>query len=62
MNDYFYQVIALLKEHEYIYLAQGSGGYEVWKKFSRHLTVPNRCLSRQTANSVMNAAKIKHRF
>lgn len=62
MIDYFPQLIGLLKAHDYMFVAQGSGGYEVWRRRGRCLTVPNRCMTRLSANGVLAAAKIRHRF
>lgn len=62
MNDYFNQIIGILKANDYLFLVQGNGGYEVWFKHGRYITLPSRCLSRRSANSVMKAARIRHRF
>ena len=62
MSDYFTRVVGMLKRHNFHFLGQGSGRYEVWQKFSRNVIVPNRCASRLTANGVMKAAGINFIF
>jgi len=62
MNDYFAQVVGQLKLPRLSLSGAGQWRYEVWKRYSMHLTVPNRCASRLAANAVMKAAGIRHRF
>ncbi len=62
MSDYFSLVIGKLKAKKYRYVGKADGGFELWRKNSRHVTVPVECKSRHTANGVMKAAGFWHRF
>jgi hypothetical protein len=62
MNGYFSRVVGLLKRNNYFFLGKGSGKYEVWRKFSHDVIVPNQCASHHTANGVLKAAGIHFSF
>lgn len=62
MNGYFAQVIALLRQRGFEQVRGGKGSHEKWRKGSVTVLVPFNCYSRHTANAVMKAAGIEHRF
>ena len=57
-GDYFGAVVGRLKAKEYRYVGKGEGGFEVWRRKSRHVIVPLECKSHQAARGVMKAAGI----
>lgn len=62
MNGYYKLVIEQLKQHGYIWLRQGKGSHEIWVKGKHAQIVPFNCASRHTANGIMKACNIAHRF
>lgn len=63
MNGYEKQVKALLQQHGWQLLRQGKGSHEIWTgPNGGTVTVNHVCKSKFTANSILKAAGIKHRF
>lgn len=63
MNGYEKQVKAILTEHGWQLLRHGKGSHEYWGKSGcNSITVNHNCKSRHTANAIMKAAKIDHKF
>lgn len=62
MKGYYALVIEQLKLHGFSYLKNSKGSHEIWAKDSIHTIVPFNCASRHTANAIMKACGIKHRF
>jgi predicted RNA binding protein YcfA (HicA-like mRNA interferase family) len=62
MNGYYKQLTDLLRAHGFRYSRQGKGSHEIWVRHSVQLTVPFNCQSRHTANAVLKAAGIDHKF
>jgi predicted RNA binding protein YcfA (HicA-like mRNA interferase family) len=62
MNGYYKLVIEQLKQHGFSYIKNGKGSHEIWGKGSFYMTVPFNCDSRHTANGIMKACSINHKF
>ncbi|BCG63994.1 MAG: toxin [Methyloprofundus sp.] len=63
MNGYEKQVKAILTSHGWRLLRSGKGSHEYWGKGGyKSVTVNHNCKSRHTANAIMKAAKIDHKF
>ena len=63
MNGYEKQIKAILTEHGWKLLRKGKGSHEYWGKDGYSpVTVNHNCKSRYTANAIMKAAKISHKF
>jgi len=61
MKGYYEQVIALLKQHGFVFVRQ-KGAHQRWCRGSLKVTVSTNCDSRYTANDIMKQAGIAHRF
>jgi len=61
MKGYYSQVIAVLKQHGFIFQRQ-KGSHQRWCRGSLCVTVSTNCDSRHTANAIMQQAGIAHRF
>lgn len=63
MNGYEKLVKEQLLLHGYQLLRAGKGSHEIWTSAKGiSVTVNHTCKSRHTANSIMKAAGISHRF
>ena len=63
MNGYEKQVKELLLKHGYKLIRTGKGSHEIWASNNGDsVTVNHVCKSRHTANAIMKATNIKHRF
>lgn len=64
MNGYEKLVKELLLKQGYQLVCTGKGSHEIWasEKEGVSVTVNHVCKSRHTANSIMKAAGIAHRF
>ncbi|MTI64404.1 type II toxin-antitoxin system HicA family toxin [Methylophaga sp.] len=63
MNGFEKDVKKILTENGWSLLRSAKGSHEYWgKKGMKPVTVPHGCRSRHTANAVMKAAKINHKF
>ncbi len=63
MNGYEKQVKELLLKHGYKLIRSGKGSHEIWASDKGVSVVVNyACKSRHTANSIMKATDIDHRF
>jgi len=62
MNGYYEQLVKLLREARFEYVRPGKGSHEVWARGRLTLIVPFNCYSRHTANAVLRAAGINHKF
>jgi len=63
MNGYEKLVKELLLKHGYKLVRTGKGSHEIWaSEKGVSVTVNHACKSRHTANSIMKAASIEHRF
>ena len=63
MNGYEKLVKEQLLKHGYKLVRTGKGSHEIWaSENSVSVTVNHACKSRYTANSIMKAAGISHRF
>jgi len=63
MNGYEKLVKELLLKHGYKLVRTGKGSHEIWaSEKGVCITVNHRGKSRHTANSIMKAAGIGHRF
>jgi len=63
MNGYEKQVKELLRQHQWQLLRTGKGSHEIWVgPDGATVTVNHVCKSRHTANAIMKAAGIDHRF
>ncbi|TKR54629.1 type II toxin-antitoxin system HicA family toxin [Allopusillimonas ginsengisoli] len=61
VNGYYESVIAVFKRHGFLYVRQ-KGSHQMWRNGEISVIVSTNCASRHTANGIMKAAKIKHRF
>ena len=62
MKGYYQLVIAMLKQHGYIFLRTGKGSHELWSNGIRHQTVSTNMPARDMANLIMKQARINHKF
>lgn len=62
MNGYEKEVKEKLKVFGWQFLRSGKGTHEVWTDGTHSVTVNKDCRSRHTANSIMKAAGIDHKF
>ncbi|MEY3288148.1 MAG: hypothetical protein RLZZ419_390 [Pseudomonadota bacterium] len=65
MNGYEKLVKELLLKHRYKLVRTGKGSHEIWTSTPEKgvsVTVNHACKSGHTANSIMKAAGIGHRF
>ena len=63
MNGYEALVKEQLLKNNCQLLRTGKGSHEIWQcPNGVHVTVNHTCKSRHTANGIMKAAGIKHRF
>jgi predicted RNA binding protein YcfA (HicA-like mRNA interferase family) len=63
MNGYEKLVKEQLLKHGYKLVRTGNGSHEIWAtEKGVSVTVNHCCKSRHTANSIMKAANIAHRF
>jgi predicted RNA binding protein YcfA (HicA-like mRNA interferase family) len=63
MNGFEKEVKRVLTQHGWYFLRAAKGSHEYWTKVGcKPITVPHNCKSRHTANAIMKAAKIKHKF
>jgi predicted RNA binding protein YcfA (HicA-like mRNA interferase family) len=63
MNGYEKQVKELLLKHGYRLVRTGKGSHEIWaSEKGVSVTVNHVCKSRHTANSILKAVGIQHRF
>ncbi len=63
MKGYEKAVKELLLKHGYKLVRTGKGSHEIWAtEKGLSVTVNHCCKSRHTANSIMKAANIAHRF
>lgn len=63
MNGFEKQIKELLRHHGWTFFRSGKGSHEVWKGPNGDLvTVNHVCKSRFTANGILKAAGIDHRF
>ena len=63
MNGYEKLVKEQLLKHGYKLVCTGKGSHEIWASENGvSITVNHACKSRHTANSIMKAAGISHRF
>ena len=63
MNGYEKLVKELLLKHGYKLVRTGKGSHEIWASENGvSVAVNHTCKSRHTANSIMKAAGIGHRF
>jgi predicted RNA binding protein YcfA (HicA-like mRNA interferase family) len=62
MKGYYKLVIEQLRLHGFTLFKHGKGSHEIWEKGSVHVTVPFNCESRHTANAIMKACGINHKF
>ncbi len=62
MNGYYSLVVAVLKQHGYLFLRQAGGSHEIWSNGSHHQTVSKNMPSRHMANAIMKQAGIDHHF
>ncbi len=63
MNGYEKLVKEQLTKHGYKLIRTGKGSHEIWASETNvSVTVNHVCKSRHTANSIMKAACITHRF
>lgn len=60
MNGYEKQVKEILRANGWRFLRKGK--HEIWGKGSQSVTVNYVCKSRHTANEIMKAAGIDHKF
>ena len=61
MNGFYELVTAKLKEAKFK-LIRSKGSHQTWSNGSTPITVSTNCYSRHTANEIMKAAGISHRF
>lgn len=64
MAEYEKKVREILKQHGFIFHHHGKGDHDIWCKEQAGIkvTVDGKIKSRHTANAIMKAAEIKHRF
>ncbi len=62
MNGYEKEVKRVLKNNGWSFIRSGKGSHEYWGKGRKSVTVSHTMNSRHTANSVMKAAGINHKF
>lgn len=62
MNGYEKQVKQILKENGWSFLRPGKGSHDIWTDGRRCVSVNRHCKSRHTANGIMKAAGIAHKF
>jgi len=63
MNGFEKEVKKILTKNGWKLLRSGKGSHEYWgKNGSNPVTVSHCCKSRHTANAIMKAAGIKHKF
>ena len=62
MKGYEKQVIALLMQHGFTLLRAGKGSHAIWSNGKINVTVNHVCASRHTANAILSAAGINHKF
>lgn len=62
MKGFYDQVVAVLKQHGFVFLKPGKGSHEWWSEGKVKVQVPRNCYSRHTANAVMKQAGIDHKF
>jgi predicted RNA binding protein YcfA (HicA-like mRNA interferase family) len=63
MNGYENAVKEILLKNGWIFGRQAKGSHEYWLKPNcKPITVPKNCKSRHTANAIMKAAGIDHKF
>lgn len=62
MNGYEKQVKDILRANGWQFYRAGKGSHEVWCKGKLTVSVNSVCKSRHTANAIMKAAGIRHKF
>lgn len=62
MNGYYPLVIAMLKQHGYIFLRNGKGAHEIWSNGQRNQVLSKNMPARGMANLIMKQAGISHKF
>lgn len=63
MNGYESQVKAILTQHGWKLSRSGKGSHEIWEgPTGKKVSVNSVCKSRHTANEILKAAGIKHKF
>lgn len=62
MKGYYSQVIAMLKQHGYVFLRNGKGSHEIWTNGQRNQTVSSNMPARDMANTILKQAGISHKF
>lgn len=63
MNGYEKQVKQLLRDHGWKLHRSGKGSHEIWiSPAGKTVTVNHVCKSRHTANGILAAAGIDHKF
>uniref|UniRef100_UPI00403F70EC type II toxin-antitoxin system HicA family toxin n=1 Tax=Massilia sp. W12 TaxID=3126507 RepID=UPI00403F70EC len=62
MNGFYKDVIAILSANGFSFIRNGKGSHEIWGKGAIRVTVPFNCGSKFTANAIMKACKIDHKF
>jgi predicted RNA binding protein YcfA (HicA-like mRNA interferase family) len=61
MNGYYNQVMAVLKQHGFLFVRQ-KGSHQTWSDGNTSVTVSTNCASKFTANAIMKQAGISHKF
>ena len=62
MNGHEKLVKEMLSRHGWKFLRHGKGSHDIWTDGSKNVSVNHECRSRHTANAIMKAAGIDHRF
>jgi len=62
MNGYEKQIKEILKQHGWSFLRRGKGSHDIWSNGNKSVSVNHECKSRHTANGIMRAAGINHKF
>lgn len=62
MKGFYKQLCEILGQHGWNFYKPGKGSHQKWMKGGTIILVPFNCDSRHTANAVLRAAGIDHRF
>lgn len=62
MNGYYRQLIDLIQANNGYRVGPAKGSHEKWGCNGKVTIVPFNCPSRHTANDILKALKIKHKF
>ena len=62
MKGWYHPVVAMLRQHGYVFARSGRGSHEAWNNGVRTQIVSRNMPSRDMANLIMKQAGIAHRF